>query len=61
MADYSKMTQDEFFQILGEIIEEEPACNILSVNSVYEALSEEYNNEVLDRWLARQTDNEENS
>jgi hypothetical protein len=48
MADYSKMTQQEFDGILEEI------CNCdLTIPGVYEACSEELNNEVLDEWAER--------
>lgn len=52
MIDYSKMTNEEFDAILEEIIEEKKRL-ILGAPGAYEALSEYYNNEILDRWAAR--------
>jgi hypothetical protein len=50
-ADYSQMTDEEFRDILEDIVNEEGA-NILSIGNVYVELAEYFNNEVLDRWLA---------
>ena len=53
MADYSRMTTDEYVEILGEIVEE--GANILSVDGVYEALSADtaIHNDVLGKWAER--------
>jgi len=48
MADYSQMTQEEFDTILEEIC----GCD-LTIGGVYEAVSEHFNNEVLDLWAER--------
>jgi len=43
------ISQEEFDNMLIEIMNEEPAGNLLSIPGVYEAVSEEFNNEVLRR------------
>lgn len=55
MCDYSKMTQDEFDTVLSEIMDEAPASHLLSIPGVYEAVSEEFNNVVLDKWRESQS------
>lgn len=50
MADYSKMTDDEFNGILKEIVDGMSGAEILAIAGVYEVLREELNNEVLERW-----------
>ena len=47
-ADYSKMTNDEFYDILDEVC----GCD-LSIPGIYETCAEEFNNEVLDVWAER--------
>ena len=39
--------QDAFDEKLAEIIDEQPASNLLSLPGVYEILSEHFNNDVL--------------
>jgi len=51
-TDYSKMTDEEFREILEEIVDEEGSV-ILNVGDVYSTLAEHFNNEVLARWTAR--------
>lgn len=53
MADYSKLTDEEFDNILIEILDEEPASSLLYIGGIYEIVAEYYNNEVLDRWNMR--------
>lgn len=53
MQDYSKMTNQEFDNILEEVVSEMSAGIILSYGDVYSILSEELNNEVLQRWSDR--------
>ena len=53
--DYSKMKQHEFDSILSDIVKEN-ASILLSIPGVYEAVSEHFNNEVLDRWYLSMTD-----
>lgn len=50
---YDKMTADDFDRILREIIDELSTSELLSIPGVYEAVSEEFNNEVLSRWETR--------
>ena len=51
MADYSKMTQEDFDRLLGAVMDEDgPASNLLTIPGIYEVVSEHYNNDVLDRW-----------
>jgi hypothetical protein len=49
MGRYGNMTDEEFYDILEDIVEEEGA-GILSIPGVYESASEHFNNEVLRRW-----------
>jgi hypothetical protein len=49
------MTQDEFDTVLSEIMDEAPASHLLSIPGVYEAVSEEFNNVVLDKWRESQS------
>jgi len=49
MFSYKNMTNDEFEDILADIVIEN-ASTLLDIPGVYEAVSEEFNNEVLDRW-----------
>jgi hypothetical protein len=45
------MTPEEFHRILCELCEEFGASNLVAtVPGVYEAVSEHFNNEVLDKW-----------
>jgi len=53
MADYTKMKDADFDRILGDILQEE-GQNLLTVPGVYEAVSEHFNNDVLDRWTKEQ-------
>lgn len=57
--DYSKMTDAEFDSILKEIMDESPASTLLTIAGIYEIVSEEFNNEVLDRWAENQEESEE--
>ena len=54
MTDYRKMSQNEFDCILMEILQETKASELISVPGFYEIVSEEFNNEVLDRWSEKQ-------
>jgi hypothetical protein len=45
-----RITDEEFDQLLIQIINEHPASNLLSIPGIYEILSEEFNNEILDRF-----------
>ena len=59
MTDYSKMTTEEFDNILTEILQAEPHAGVvLHIPGVYEIVAEEYNNAVLDEWRRRQEEAE---
>lgn len=47
------MSNEDFHRILAEIVVEE-AGDLLGVPGVYEACSEHFNDQVLDRWAAEQ-------
>lgn len=59
MTDYSKMTHDEFYGILVEIMDRMTAPEILAVPGIWAIMSEEMNNEVLDVWASRQEPEDE--
>lgn len=47
----AQITDDEFDEILCDIVNEEPASRLLfMVPGVYALVAEHYNNDVLDRW-----------
>jgi len=50
MSNYDEMKDDDFDRILVGILEESLASELISIPGVYEAVSEFYNNEVLERW-----------
>ena len=54
MSKYDKMTHDDFDRILRDIVDQSPASYLLDVEGVYEIASEEYNDEVLERWEEEQ-------
>ena len=58
MTDYSKLTTEEYDEILQELVEKEPAGILLGIEGVYEAVSEHFHNEVLDVWRRRQEEGE---
>ena len=61
MSKYDKMTQENFDRILIEILDEWTGSQLLTFPGVYELLSEEFNNEVLNRWeLEQRPDEDEN-
>ena len=49
MNNYSNLTQEEYYRILGELVIEN-AATLLTIHGVYEAVSEHFNNEILERW-----------
>lgn len=49
-----KMTTEDFDDHLIKVVQSMTPVQILLVRGVYEVLSEELNNEVLDSWLAEQ-------
>lgn len=54
MADYADMSTDDFDRILKELLRAMSAEQLLDIPGIYEIVSEEYKNEVLDRWEAEQ-------
>lgn len=50
MADYSKMTQDEFDELLEEMVGNMSGSEIMAISGAYEVFSEHLNNDVLDEW-----------
>jgi len=44
-----EFSQEEFDRVLAELLDESPASHLLSVAGIYEIVSEEFNNEVLQR------------
>ncbi len=56
--EYKWITDEKFDAKLLEILEKVPMMTIIRVAGVYEALSEEYNNQVLDE-LTKEKQNEE--
>lgn len=50
MPDYSKLTDQEFDRRLAQIVDRRPSSELLTVPGVYEALSEHFNNQVLEEW-----------
>ena len=62
MADYSKMTQEDFDRLLCRIVDEyPPPSHLLSIPGVYEVVAEHFNNDVLAAWEAEQDDEEEDN
>lgn len=49
-ADYSQMTNDEFRDILADVVVDTEAATLLDIPGIYEVLSEHFNNDVLDKW-----------
>lgn len=47
-----QITQDEFDDILIEILEDKSRTTILQIPGIYEILAEEFNNDVISRWEA---------
>mgnify|MGYP001572835066 CR=1 FL=1 len=50
MADYSRMTTEDFDAALLAVLENETAKELLSIPGVYEIVAEFYNNAALDSW-----------
>lgn len=50
MNKYSKLTQEEFERRLSEMIDRKAASYLLTIPGIYDILSEEYNNDILDEW-----------
>ena len=54
MTDYSKMTNDDFARILNELVNQSPASDLFNIPGIYELVSEDYNNMVLEYWQQEQ-------
>ena len=52
LDDFASITNEEFDKGLLDLMEESLPSTVLAVSGVYEALSEEWNNEILDRAIA---------
>ena len=50
MADYSKMTTEDFDQALLRVLEDETMEGILQVPGLYEIVADYYNQAALDHW-----------
>ncbi len=48
------MTHDEFVSMVVECMENRSASQLLAIPGVWEAVSEEFNNEAIERWEAKQ-------
>ena len=46
----TNITNEQFDALLKQIIDEQPASALLSIPGIYEILSEEFNNEILERF-----------
>ena len=57
--DYARLSGDEFRDILAGIVDELTTEAILSYGDIYAALSEEFNNEVLEQWKESKTRGED--
>ena len=60
MADYSKMSDDEYiagvFYVVDEIVKKGGGEHLLSIPGVYELVAEYYHNDVLDFWASENQD-----
>ena len=59
VSKYRGLTPDKFREILEDIVNEMSTDEILSYGDVYSILSEELNNEILDRYKRQQEAKEE--
>jgi len=50
MANYDKMTTEDFDTLLVQIMNEHTGEQIFAIPGIYEVVSEYFNDEVLDRW-----------
>jgi len=60
MANYSQMTNEEFVKYLEQVVTEDYGEDawklVMTINGVYDAVKEEFNNEVLDMWATANPD-----
>lgn len=50
MSKYKDMSQEDFDRILMDILREHTGEMLLDIPNIYEAVSEYFNNEILQRW-----------
>ena len=60
MPDYSKMTQEDFNNILTNILSRQTGAQLLSIPGIYEVVSEHFNNEILEEWEEPTIEEKEN-
>jgi hypothetical protein len=61
--DYSEMTNEEFDEILSDLVYKyltDDHYSFMSIPGVYECMSEFFHNEVLDIWAADQFEDDDN-
>ena len=56
MDKYKNMTNDDFGRILNILVNQSPASHLLMIPGVYELVSEDYNNMVLEYWEQEKED-----
>ncbi len=54
-----RITDEDFDRILRDLVDQEPASRLLAVSGVYEAVTNEFNNEVLAAWALENPEPEE--
>jgi hypothetical protein len=54
MEDYSKMTTQEFDDILEELVKKNAASLLIAIPGAYEVFSDYFNNEILHVWREQQ-------
>lgn len=59
MKKYDKITDEMFDAMLVKILDETTGTELLSIPGVYEAVSEHYNNEILDKCLLELEEDDE--
>lgn len=53
---YDKMTQEEFDDILSDLVNQAGSDVLMSIPGIYEIVSEHFNNDVLDAWEEKHAD-----
>ena len=54
MSRYDKMTQADFDRILEDLLDKESGASLLAIPGLFEAVSEHFNNEILETWEEEQ-------
>ena len=60
MSKYDAMTTEDFDRHLALVLKDMTHESIMQIPGIYEVLSEELNNEVLDSWAQEQQEKEDN-